>query len=295
MNDDSLNKLVELPSDWWQMGSVSSKLAEWFSNYFLALVLDFEYSGNIYHHIFSGFLVSLGELSLWFTSGHIIDNLKQDLSKPQVRIIRIRWWDRLSIPGAESIPINSGIEAFSSKEIGMPEMDFGIVRISGIEEMNLKRNNRVRFFTPQAWHNNENANPEGYYLLGLPGETLIIKNKTMEQPEMLINFVSLPVTRITPKDSAAGDFWNDPDAFYGQILSFSDKNGYQPHDITNMSGGPIISVERIKTSGISYRLFAIQRSWLPEKRIIRGEMLHRIMPFDMINAFFTSYPKMEGI
>jgi hypothetical protein len=276
------------------MGSVGSKLAEWFSNYFLALVLDFEYSGKIYHHIFSGFLVSLGELSLWVTAGHIIDNLKKDLSKPQVRIIRMRWWDRLPIPGAESIPINSGIEAFSSNEIGMPEMDFGFVRISGMEEMNLKKNNRVRFFTPQAWNKNENTTPEGYYLLGLPSETLIIKDNKMEQPEMLINFVSLPVTRISPKNSAAGEFWNDPDAFYGQILSFSDKNGYQPHDIVNMSGGPIISVERIKNSGISYRLFAIQRGWLHEKRIIRGEMLHRFLPIDMIKAFFSSDPKTEG-
>jgi hypothetical protein len=153
MNDDSFEKLMALPTDWWQKAGVSAKLAEWFSNYFLALVIDFEYSGEIRHHIFSGFLVSLGELSLWFTAGHIIDDLKTVLSKSGTRIIRARWWDRLPISGAESIPITSGLEAFSSKEIGIPNMDFGIIRISGLEEINLKRNNRVRFFTPQAWQN----------------------------------------------------------------------------------------------------------------------------------------------
>jgi len=95
---------------------------------------------------------------------------------------------------------------------------------------------------------------------------------------MWINLVSIPVMRIKPRDSSAGNFWDDPHAFYGNLLPFTDDIGGQPRDIEGMSGGPIISIEKDPTSGIRYRLFAIQRSWLPQERKIRGELVCRIFP-----------------
>lgn len=278
MQGDHLKKLLALPSEWWRLSAVSSKLSEWFSQYIIGLAINAEYSGHYVHRVLSGFLVSFDNLLLWFTAGHVIDQLKNDLSCSDVRINRMRWLDRFAIKGAESIPI-TGIEAFSSKEIGIPQLDFGVIRISGLEEKNLRKNSRVKVFTPQAWYNAENSNPEGFYLLGFPKESLLISDELKEQPAMWINLVTLPIQRIKPGSSAEGEFWEDKDAFYGQILSFIDNNPYsQINDIDFMSGGPIISIERDAKHGFKYRLFAIQRGWLQKRRIIRAEPFNRIMP-----------------
>lgn len=276
MQETQLKKLMELPSDWWRLSGITSRLSEWFSQYVVGLVIDAEYSGRVSHNILSGFLVSFEDLLLWTTAGHIIDNLKKELSNPNVMIKRLRWFDRFSVPGAESVPICSGLEAFSSAEIGLDRADFGFIRISGIEEISLRKNSKVHFFTAQELYSPDKSNPEGFYLLGFPDELLRISDESQDQPAIWINLQSIPVSKIEPRESSRGRFWDDPDAFYGQLLPFSDKEGDQPGNIEGMSGGPIISVERDPTSGIRYRLVGIQRGWLKQERIIRGELLCRI-------------------
>jgi hypothetical protein len=278
MENDIIRKLMTLPSEWWRLSGVTLKLSEWFSQYIIGLVVSAEYSGRYFHYVLSGFLVSFDDLLLWVTAGHVIDDLKKELSHPAVRLTRLRWLDGFPISGAESIPILSGLESFSATEIGIQGADFGFIRISGIEESNLRKNSKVQFFTQQAWKDSEKLNPEGFYLLGFPRESLQITNESEAQPGMWVNLAIVPVTRIQPKDKSCGRFWDDPDSFYGQIVPFADHSGSQPQDIAFMSGGPIISVERDPNSGIRYRLFAIQRSWLKDKRVIRGEMLYRIFP-----------------
>ena len=278
MQEDHLKKLLSLPSEWWRLSAISSKLSGWFSQYIVGLAINAEYSGHYVHRVLSVFLISFDNLLLWFTAGHVIDQLKNDLSSSDVRINRMRWLDRFALKGAESIPISTGIEAFSSKEIGIPQLDFGVIRISGLEEVNLRKNSKVKVFSPQAWYNAENSNPEGFYLLGFPKESLLISDESKEQPAMWINLVAIPIQRIKPECSSEGEFWDDQEAFYGQILSFIDNPSSQINDIDFMSGGPIISIERDPKHGLKYRLFAIQRSWLQKKRIIRAEPFNRIMP-----------------
>ena len=278
MENDLIRKLMALPSDWWRLSGVTSRLWEWFSQYIIGLAVSGEFSGHSFDYVLSGFLVSFDDLLLWVTAGHVIYDLKKELSHPAVRLTRLRWLDRFPISGAESIPIVSGLESFSSTEIDIQGVDFGVIRISGIEESNLRKNSKVQFSTQQAWKDPEKSNPEGFYLLGFPRESFQITNESEDQPVMWVNLAILPVIRIQPKDKSCGPFWDDLDSFYGQIVPLADHSGSQPQDIAFMSGGPIISVERDPNSGIRYRLFAIQRSWLKGKRIIRGEMVYRIFP-----------------
>lgn len=168
MENDIIRKLMTLPSEWWRLSGVTLKLSEWFSQYIIGLVVSAEYSGRYFHYVLSGFLVSFDDLLLWVTAGHVIDDLKKELSHPAVRLTRLRWLDGFPISGAESIPIVSGLESFSSTEIGIQGADFGFIRISGIEESNLRKNSKVQFFTQQAWKDSEKLNPEGFYLLGFP-------------------------------------------------------------------------------------------------------------------------------
>ena len=48
-------------------------------------------------------------------------------------------------------------------------------------------------------------------------------------------------------------------------------------DINGISGGPLISIERTNTGEMRYRLFGIQKTWFPDKEIIRAEPIHRLV------------------
>jgi hypothetical protein len=72
-------------------------------------------------------------------------------------------------------------------------------------------------------------------------------------------------------------FWNDPEAFYGQILPFVEGSKYQPASLQGMSGGPLFSLERDPSDRIRYRLFGIQRSEDRDERLIRVEPIHRCL------------------
>jgi len=73
------------------------------------------------------------------------------------------------------------------------------------------------------------------------------------------------------------EFWNDPKAFYGQIIPFAEGSEFQPISVKGMSGGPLFSVERDPSGRIGYRLYGIQRSEDKDERLIRVEPLHKIL------------------
>jgi hypothetical protein len=82
----------------------------------------------------------------------------------------------------------------------------------------------------------------------------------------------MPVERIERREPVCkGDFWDHPTSFYGRIIDQAD--GDDLARIEGMSGGPLFSIERTPEGRMKFRLFGVQSSWLPEKRIIRAESL----------------------
>ena len=85
-----------------------------------------------------------------------------------------------------------------------------------------------------------------------------------------------------------GEFWSDPDAFYGKIVPFSGDSEVPPINIKGMSGGPLLSIERKPDKGFLYRLYGIQRSWESRQRIIRAESIYKIQ--EIIEAKMVWWP-----
>lgn len=272
--------IVNLPDDWWQYATTCQALSELFIQHLLSLFLSVEINGQTQHGVYTGFLFYYREHLLWVTAGHVIDEIRYILSAPNASIAGMRWLDNCAIPGAESIPVHHrDMEMFSANESGI---DFGVVKILGLDRANILRNDQVKPMTEQVWKNVHLAQPEGYYVLGYPKEWGELSEKRISENQVLCSFranlACLPVSRIEYRGADPTDeFWNDPEAFYGQIMPFVDVPWHQPESVVGMSGGPLFSIERDINRQIRYRLFGIQRSWRQDERIIRAEPIHRII------------------
>ena len=271
---------MSLPSEWWQHRSVAEELAHWFVRHVLGLALSFRYQGNTRRAVFTGFLVDLRGRLLWMTAGHIIEQLNRVLSSSDYSVLDMRWLDRWRIPGAESLPAHRrNLRMYSGQAFGA---DFGMVIVSGLDEAHLRSGREVAIVGEQAWRNLHLAKPEGFYVIGFPWEMINIEEETLSNGRTRVALdaqtICLPVRRLEhPGTQCTGDFWDDPEALYGQILPFVEGMDGQPNDIEGMSGGPVFSLERDASGSIRYRLFGVQAFWEKNKRLIRAEPIQRVV------------------
>ncbi len=279
MSDE--RKLVDLPSDWWQQLSACQTLADWFGRHLVGLFLSVQAEGSNRQGVYTGFVLFYEENLLWITAGHVVDEIRQVLSNPETDVQIMRWLDGCDIPGAESVPVhNRNLDMFSGSEFGI---DFGAIKITGLDAQNMLHNNRTQVITELIWKNLHLAKPEGYYVLGYPKEWIEHHEARLSNKQIFnsfrANLACLPVCQIEYRgDSHTNkEFWNDPEAFYGQILPFVDGPEYQPVSVKGMSGGPLFSIERDPSDRIRYRLFGIQRSEDKDERLIRVEPMHKIL------------------
>jgi hypothetical protein len=273
MDEHNLSQMMKMPDDWWCRGTTCEVLLECFSRHLLGLEVVASVNGRTKAEVFSGFLVYIHQQVLWFTAGHVVAYIQRLISDPEIEILVMRWLDLCEVNGAESIPVhNRSLEMFA-----MPEnlLDWGIVRIAGLDLENLVKNKRVQFLEPQIWKNLHLGKPEGYYVLGWPAQDVEVNEK---ESSVRASMICVPVIKLEyDKCSAEGDFWSDPDAFYGRIMPFSGETEVPPIDIRGMSGGPLLSIERKPDKGFLYRLYGIQRSWEVRQHIIRAESMYKIL------------------
>ena len=278
--ENGYNEVKDLPDDWWRYTSTCGVLSKWFIHHLLPLLISAKRDDEVHHMICTGFLLYHRDILSWVTAGHVVDRIEEILSTPSVDILRMRWLDGCEIRGAESVPVGHNLSAFSAYESGI---DFGIVAIPDLEALNIIEGGRVKFLTEEVWKNLHLAKPEGYYVFGYPREWVEVQEDRLAGNQILgslqANLACLPVKRIEypGPNPVRSEFWNDPDAFYGEILPFADKPAYQPDSIKGMSGGPLFSIERDPDGRIRYRLFGIQSSWLPSERKIRAEPISKII------------------
>ncbi len=279
MNNE--RKLADLPNDWWQKLSTCNTLADWFGRHIVGLLFYVQAEGSKPEvRVYTGFVLYYEENLLWITAGHVVDIIRDLLSNPKIKVKIMRWLDGCEIPGAEFIPVhNRNLYMFSSSEIGV---DFGAIGITGLDAENMLNNNRTQVITELIWKNLHLAKPEGYYVLGYPQEWIKHEEEQLSDNRILnlfrVNLACLPVRRIEYRgDIHTKEFWNDPEAFYGQIIPFVDEPEYQPASVGGMSGGPLFSIERDPSDRIRYRLFGIQRSEDKDEKLIRVEPMHKIL------------------
>lgn len=272
MNEHNLSQMMKMPDDWWRSTTTCEVLLNLFSRHLLGLQVVANVNGEAKAEVLSGFLVNIQQQVLWFTAGHVVSYIKRLLSYPEIEILEMRWLDLCEIEGAESIPVHD--RSLDMFEMPVNVMDWGIVRIAGLDRENLLNNERVQFLAPQVWKSLHLGKPEGYYVLGWPAQDVEVNQK---ESSVRASMTCIPVIKLEyDQCKGEGEFWSDPDAFYGRIMPSAGDSEVPPIDIKGMSGGPLLSIERKPDKGFLYRLYGIQRSW-NRQRIIRAESMYKIL------------------
>jgi len=268
--------LDQVPDEWWRWQISAQTLSGWFKQHTLGLFLAAKVGNEIKPDVFTGFLLEYKQNLLWITVGHGVKELHDILLNHRDDIMQLRWMDNCTIPGAETFPVhNRALKLFWSDEI-----DFGFAHITGLDEANIRKSDQVQILSEHHWRDIDRAKPEGFYIIGYPKEWIEIHKQEANGRttwSATLNLSCLPIQRV-PFKADGGNFWKDPQGFYGKIMPFVEQAGGQPKSPVGMSGAPMISLERGLREdgelGIRYYLFGIQRSW-NEVDTIRAEPIQK--------------------
>lgn len=281
MENDLAEAVNRLPKDWWKTISWCAFCSNQLKGYILGLMLSGEIYGKHQTILYSGFLFEFNNTVIWFTAGHITNQINKILSDNSLEKLKGRWIDWENIPGADSIPVNfKEFHLFSGWDYGH---DLGIYIMGPLERELLEKNKHSLCFSMKHVTNLENFQPEGYYLLGFPesGRERTRIGQIQKDSGIL---VCLPIEKISFSNDLRFDS-PDPNAFHGRIIDFRDSPETR-FLVPGMSGGPIIGIKRDSVRGMDYRLYAIQSKWLPESRLIRGEPI--LEPIEWIAEMWNS-------
>lgn len=275
---EPITKVSEYPSDWWKRPKSIEFLCGEFKKSVIGLLISYSTNNESPYQFYTGFLLEQKERLLWMTAGHIIDQIDQILEIGNNNLI-MRWFDGCPIDGAESIPIN--YHSLHKKSWKCMGLDAGVIVISPLEKENILKNDRIKPLNTQAGFQIEPAKIEGYFVVGFPR----IYNNYKERPaginkvlkSIRADYTCIPLEKIPfPVNDLNTDFFDKPEAFYGQLIDKQLDPVDYVHDIKYMSGSPIFSIERTLDDKLLYRLVGIQKKWLPESRRICAE------PFDKV-------------
>ena len=272
------NSNLELHNDWWKEQTIVERLFTEFKQYILGLLLSASSSRSQYE-FFTGFLFWHRDHLFWMTAGHVIDRIENFLRDKKNKLI-IRWFDFYPDENAGSIPIN--LSSIRMKSWSTNNLDAGFIEIGFLEGLNLLHNNSIRSMDVQICMNIDNAQPEGYYLIGFPRMYNNYSEKPQSNNKILkslgADYACIPVEKISiPNDDPNQEFFENPDAFYGQLLDRQLAPNNYIDNINYMSGSPIFSIERTQEDRLLYRLFGIQTKWLPMTRRICAEPTTKIV------------------
>lgn len=276
------SSVKDLPDDWWKLSSTTRILAKLFDRHMVALFVRGIYEGERHQGVYSGFPTIYQDNLLWVTSGHVLKELEDLLNNTDFILSEMRWLDGFRIPAAASVPVyDNSLDMYGEYN---DEIDFGVIRISGLQQELLLNNDKIIFITEQIWKNLGDAKPEGYYIIGYPTEWTNLDNKRHSKTQTKFTFLAslacLPVKKIEYTDlpNAVKRIWKDREEFYGEIIDYEEGNHFQPESIKGMSGGPVLSIERDSNDQLRYRLFGIQSKWEKKNRIICAEPMEKLIP-----------------
>jgi hypothetical protein len=279
MSDSIEDQVRNLPPDWWQRVSTVDALVKHFKTHIVGLLFGGSTKGTFQYFVFTGFLLDHNDELLWLTAGHVIDNITAALNSPDFSLSVMQWLDGYDVPGAESVPVN--VPQLRMKSWTSIGLDFGAIALPLLEKHNILANKQLTVMNEIIWKNLKEASPEGYYVIGYPRIWNDFKETPAEGNKVLrsikADIACLPLQLVSPPSGSDKDaFWDNRNAFYGQIVRFPDMTNFRIDDIVGMSGGPILSIERTPEAKFAYRLAGIQVGWKPESEIVRAEPIDAI-------------------
>ena len=261
-----------IPTAWWKMRVTCDHLMAEFRTRLLGLMIVFQEDVEQQPLMYSGIPVSIESQLFWLTSAHVINEIRGIYATRQSEIAALRWWDNSEIPGAETVPFHE--TELSDFVFDEDELDVGFVKISKWDATNILAAGDLKPFPLFDTQYSSRFNPTGYYLMGWAGEDVVYRSS---DPSVSTSLTCLPVEQVDFEGrNRTGEFWSDPDAFYGQIVPYAGEPELPPLNVHGMSGGPILAVRVDKNGQIFYRLTGIQRSWDSQKMIVRAEPVEKI-------------------
>lgn len=229
---------------------------------------------------FSGFLIYTNKLLIWMTAGHVLHKLDELLYCKKVSGIKARWIDDYEDKKASFVPCD--LSGLHRAQIDVEGYDLGIVTLRPFYAAPILKNGNKKPLTESYWIVNDGFKAEGYYLVGAPEEFTISKqiNKDSKKVDFKSSATCIAIPLIKEDQAlhqSEGDFWQYENNFYGKICPILNDDGSLLTDISGMSGGPIFGVQKINEKKYDYRLIALQSSWLPQSKFMRGTLFAKII------------------
>lgn len=279
MSNSNEDQVQNMPPNWWQRASIVEVLVKQFQTHIVGLLLGGSVNGRFQYSLYTGILVKYGDELLWFTAGHVVDNIQTVIKSPNFKPSIMRWLDGYDVPGAESVPLY--LQNLTMKSWTSIGLDFGVIKVSILEKENLLANNKISVINATIWKNLSKATPEGYYVIGFPKIWNNFSEKRVEGNKILrslkADIACLPLLPVDLRVDLKDEIKKNRNSFYARILKYPDNPEFTMENIEGMSGGPILSIERTPESRFAYRLVGIQAGWLPNLEIIRAEPIDCIV------------------
>lgn len=276
---DPANQTTALPGEWWTDARVCVGFCDLVRKHILGLGIEYVTDSKLALANYTGIMLTHRDRDMWVTAGHVIDQICELRDHRDVAVRRVRIVDHCETPNAEALPFDLAATQFYS---AMPSgLDFGAMWLPPITTAGILGSGSVEPLTEQIWKGRQDAFPDGYYLVGYPEESLRVSRTPigggLARYERTSTLVCLPIRAIVHGVHADdAEFWNDPEAFYGEILPYTGEQIDQPTDIRGMSGGPLFAFVR-EPEGVRYFLWGLQRSWDRRNRFVRCEPIDRIV------------------
>jgi hypothetical protein len=260
----------------------------WFRGHVVGLLVAGSAASQFQYSFYTGFLLAHMQQILWLTAGHVVEELQTILDSASFRVTQFCWLDNYEDLVAPVVPVHR--REMPMRSWRSSGLDFGAVVPSLLDSGNLLRNEKIHVMEETIWKNLKQASPEGYYAIGYPRPWTTHREKPAPHSKVLhtleANLACLPMRQLSAPPGGLDDpSWSDPEAFYGEILPYTDLPAFEVDDIKGMSGGPVLSIERTPEGRIAYRLVGIVQSWFRPKGLIRGEPIHRIA--EVLNAWLA--------
>lgn len=262
--------------EWWRKAAACDYFSRELIKYSIQIYISYMDNGDVNRITGTGIIVDLKGKLLWVSAGHVVQAIHHYFQQGMVN--EFRWIDRFDTPGGETY-------RFTGREIicfykTPPAPDYGAILFPILETDAIRRNSNIKPLVLRNEPSRTGREPEGYVFAGFPYERVEISSNPgppgKDKITLTANFSCLPIERRAWEEMSRQDEnWSDKEAFYGQVLPFSDIAGNQPSELIGMSGGPIFSF--FHEGGIvNIELEAIFDSYLSVSRQIKGESVNRV-------------------
>jgi hypothetical protein len=131
----------------------------------------------------------------------------------------------------------------------------------------LEKHGGVQPLGADGWSVNPDQDADGYYLVGVPHESVGAPTERHEGPvSVAVRLIGYPLIRV---GEPCAQLQREGPFFFGKLVDDPNRP-LAAKSIRGMSGAPIFGLKQLEPGHVQYWLVAVQSSWHPSEREIRG-------------------------